>query len=160
LWPKVEFAKDVGAPLGKRAVGRQKKNRIKSCLEGGSGKKPQKSGRILIRGKCKCPNCGELGHRKNSPKCPLNGTKKRQEPTYVSSCSYVSFILYLCLVHLVRKGNHEKMSQKIGFLGTWRREVHLNNKSTCPQYVVQMNMNQPHLPKNVLAKSPQGRRRR
>jgi hypothetical protein len=30
----------------------------------------------FIRGKFKCPNCLELGHRKNSPKCPLNGTKK------------------------------------------------------------------------------------
>jgi len=80
FWPKVEFAKDVGSPLGKRAVGRQRKNRIKSCLEGGSGKKPQKTGKILIRGPCKCPNCGVLGHRKNSPKCSLNGTKKRQEP--------------------------------------------------------------------------------
>lgn len=36
-WPKVELAFKVGAPLSKRGVGRQQKNRIKSCLEGGSG---------------------------------------------------------------------------------------------------------------------------
>jgi hypothetical protein len=34
--------------------------------------------RKLVRGKFKCPNCHELGHRKDSPKCPLNGSKKRQ----------------------------------------------------------------------------------
>jgi hypothetical protein len=39
FWPKVDDASMVVAPIGKRAVGRQKKNRIKSCLEGGSGKK-------------------------------------------------------------------------------------------------------------------------
>ncbi|KAF0896656.1 hypothetical protein E2562_026769 [Oryza meyeriana var. granulata] len=36
-WPKVNLELPVVAPLGKRSVGRQKKNRIKSCLEGGSG---------------------------------------------------------------------------------------------------------------------------
>jgi hypothetical protein len=36
-WPKVDLAFEVGAPLSKRGVGRQQKNRIKSCLEGGSG---------------------------------------------------------------------------------------------------------------------------
>jgi predicted RNA-binding Zn-ribbon protein involved in translation (DUF1610 family) len=78
----VEIATDVGAPLSKRAVGRQRKNKIKGCLEGGSGKKLSENetekAKKLIRGKFKCPNCGELGHRKNSPKCRLNGTKKKQ----------------------------------------------------------------------------------
>jgi hypothetical protein len=82
FWSKVSIAADVGAPLGKRAVGRQRKNRIKSCLEGGSGKKPSgketEKAKKVLRGKFRCPNCGELGHRKNSPKCRLNGTKKRQ----------------------------------------------------------------------------------
>ena len=63
-------------------MGRQRKNRIKGCLEGGSGKKASgtetEKERNLIHGKMKCSNCGEIGHRKNSPKCPLNGTKKRQ----------------------------------------------------------------------------------
>jgi hypothetical protein len=77
FWPKVQIAADVGAPIGKRPVGRQRKNRIKGCLEGGSGKKPEKA-KKMICGKFKCLNCDELGHRKNSPKCPLNGTKKRQ----------------------------------------------------------------------------------
>jgi hypothetical protein len=72
FWPEVEIAADVDAPLSKRAVGRQRKNRIKGCLEGGSGKKlsGNETGKAkkLICGKFKCSNCGELGHRKNSPK--------------------------------------------------------------------------------------------
>jgi hypothetical protein len=39
FWPEVDIGVSVGAPLGKRLVGRQRKNRFKSCLEGGSGKK-------------------------------------------------------------------------------------------------------------------------
>jgi uncharacterized protein (DUF2164 family) len=39
FWPTVDFASQVCAPMSKRGVGRQRKNRIKSCLEGGSGKK-------------------------------------------------------------------------------------------------------------------------
>jgi hypothetical protein len=39
LWPKVDIGFHVGAPLGRRKVGRQRKNRIKGCIEGGSGKK-------------------------------------------------------------------------------------------------------------------------
>jgi hypothetical protein len=31
-WPKVLFAKEVCSPIGKRGVGRQRKNRIKGCL--------------------------------------------------------------------------------------------------------------------------------
>jgi hypothetical protein len=81
FWPKVDFAKEVGALLGKRGVGRQRKNRIKSCLEGGSSKKKPSNDtektKKVIRGKFRCPNCGELGHRKSSYKCPLNDTKKR-----------------------------------------------------------------------------------
>jgi hypothetical protein len=81
LWPKVGIAKETGAPLAKRAVGRQRKNRIKSCLEGGSSKKSSNTetekSKKQLRGRFKCPNCGEVGHRKNSPKCSLNGTKKR-----------------------------------------------------------------------------------
>jgi hypothetical protein len=82
FWPQVAIAAYVGAPLLKRVVGRQRKHRMKGCLEGGSGKKTKKKesekAKKLIRGKFKCPNYGELGHRKSSPKCPLNGTKKRQ----------------------------------------------------------------------------------
>ena len=88
FWPKVDFAKEVGAPLGKRGVGRQRKNRFKSCLEGGSSKKKpaneSEKAKKIIRGKFKCPNCGELGHRKTSYKCPLNGTKKRYSYNLVS----------------------------------------------------------------------------
>jgi hypothetical protein len=82
FWPKVSLADEVNAPIGKRSVGRQRKNRIKSCLEGGATKKKQsipeeEKEKKLLRGKIKCPNCGQLGHRKASPKCPLNGSKKR-----------------------------------------------------------------------------------
>jgi hypothetical protein len=35
----VDFAAHVGAPLGKRSVGCQRKNRIKGCLEGGGNRK-------------------------------------------------------------------------------------------------------------------------
>jgi len=38
MWPKVDLGYVLGAPLGKRGVGRQRKNRIKSFLEGGSRK--------------------------------------------------------------------------------------------------------------------------
>jgi hypothetical protein len=56
---------------------------MKSCLEGGSGKKASGKDnaktRKLIRCQIRYPNYGELGHRKNNPKCHLNGTKKMQE---------------------------------------------------------------------------------
>jgi hypothetical protein len=84
MWPKVDDASEVAAPIGKRAAGRQWKNRIKSCLEGGSGKNKRKvageeeTGRKVLKRRCRCPNCGELGHRASSYKCKLNGTKKKQ----------------------------------------------------------------------------------
>jgi hypothetical protein len=40
FWPKVDIGVVVGASLAKRPVGQQRKNHFKSCLEGGSGKKP------------------------------------------------------------------------------------------------------------------------
>jgi hypothetical protein len=43
FWPEVEIAAYVGAPLLKRAVGRQMKNIMKGCLEGESGKKMEKN---------------------------------------------------------------------------------------------------------------------
>jgi hypothetical protein len=39
FWPNVDIGVPVGAPLVKRPVGWQRKNRIKGCLEVGSGKK-------------------------------------------------------------------------------------------------------------------------
>ncbi|XP_035823234.1 uncharacterized protein [Zea mays] len=86
-WPKLDLPIEIAAPLSKRSVGRQKKNRIKGCLEGGSG--GSKSGpnisenenektKKMIRGKARCSGCGEFGHRKSSYKCSLNGTKKRK----------------------------------------------------------------------------------
>jgi hypothetical protein len=81
FWPQVSIAMEVGASISKRPVERQRKNRVKGCLEvGGNSKKPSSSekDKTNIHGKFKYPNCQELGHRKNSRKCPLNGTKKRQ----------------------------------------------------------------------------------
>jgi hypothetical protein len=81
FWPKVDIANEVFAPMAKRGVGRQRKNRIKSCLEGGTAKKRKGVENAQCTTKIKrqytCPNCGQLGHRKTSYKCPLNGTKKR-----------------------------------------------------------------------------------
>lgn len=80
-WPKVDISSEIGAPLGKRSVGRQRKNRIKSALEGGGGtKKPKETEKEKkrIEGKCRCPKCGELGHRQSSYECPYNGIKKRK----------------------------------------------------------------------------------
>jgi hypothetical protein len=80
FWPKVDIRVPVRAPLVKRLVGRQRKNRMKVCLEVGTGTK--KSGKEkektqkLFQEQFRCPNCGELGHRKNSSKSYLNGTKK------------------------------------------------------------------------------------
>jgi hypothetical protein len=59
----------------KKGGGRQRKNRIKDCLEGGSGgsksssnatKNQNKKTKQMVRGKVRCLNCGELGHRKTS----------------------------------------------------------------------------------------------
>jgi hypothetical protein len=78
FWPEVDIGVPVGAPLSKRHVGRQQKGRFKSSLEGGSVKKQsdkdKKKTKKMVRGPFKCPNYGELGHRKNSPKCHLNST--------------------------------------------------------------------------------------
>jgi hypothetical protein len=56
--------------------------KMKGCLKGGSSKKTSatdtEKAKKIIRVKFKCPNCHKLGHRKNSPKCHFNGTKKRQ----------------------------------------------------------------------------------
>jgi len=82
----------VAATFVPRGVGRQRKLRIKSFLEGGGGKSSAKSGsksdnkdgnnevdkgkKQMIRGKRKRNRYGELGHGETSYKCSLNGTKK------------------------------------------------------------------------------------
>ena len=89
-WPQVHLPFVVGAPLAKRNVGRQRKLRIKGCLEGGHKKKgandsandgstapTDAKGKKMIKGPVTCLRCGEKGHRQASYKCPLNGTKKR-----------------------------------------------------------------------------------
>jgi hypothetical protein len=71
-WPHVDIGFKLLPPLTKRAVGRQRKNRIPSCLEF-KGNKPRGKGLFQVQ----CKNCFGFGHRTTSPKCPLNGTKKR-----------------------------------------------------------------------------------
>lgn len=95
-WPHVDLPFEVGAPLPRKTVGRNRRLRFKSCLEGGGGKSKDKAAanetdkgkKQMIRGKRKCKGCGELGHTQTSYKCSLNGTKKRQ------GCS-----LYFCFFH-------------------------------------------------------------
>jgi hypothetical protein len=116
FWPKVDFAKEVGAPLGKKGVGRQRKNRIKSCLEGGSSKKKPSNDtektKKVIRGKFRCPNYGELGHRKSSYKCPLNGTKKR----YYVNINFLHNIIIVYLTYIITgNGGRGKTQQRNGF---------------------------------------------
>uniref|UniRef100_K4AL77 Uncharacterized protein n=1 Tax=Setaria italica TaxID=4555 RepID=K4AL77_SETIT len=63
-------------PLQKRAVGRQRKNRIPSCL-GNKGNKAKSKGKWQVQ----CSNCLGHGYRSTSPKCPLNGKKGVNETT-------------------------------------------------------------------------------
>jgi hypothetical protein len=120
FWPEVDIDEAVGAPLAKRPVGQQWKNRIKGCLEGGSGKKPsdKEKGktRKLFRGQFRCPNCGELGHRKNSPKCRLNGTKKRQDSSFMHVIVFFLCPLCNCSFSLnTGKGRQGSLAQGHGF---------------------------------------------
>ncbi|KAF0927739.1 hypothetical protein E2562_035988 [Oryza meyeriana var. granulata] len=103
-WPQLELLFVVGAPLDKRKVERQKKLRVKGCLEGGHRKKGASNdtieggnddeganngtnegaptnakGKKMIRGPVTCKRCGEKDHRQASYKCPLNGTKKKRK---------------------------------------------------------------------------------
>jgi hypothetical protein len=114
FWPKVEIAPFMGAPLAKGLVGRQRKNRIKGCLEGGSGKKAESKDnektRKLVRGKYRCPNCGELGHQKNNPKCRLNGSKKRS--VLLSLLSFLLSKTTLITLFLCRKRKPRKNTTK------------------------------------------------
>ncbi|KAF0920908.1 hypothetical protein E2562_037593 [Oryza meyeriana var. granulata] len=74
-WPKVDLPFKLGAPLGKRSVGRQRKLRIKGCLETG-GKTSAKSDdkkKKMVGGPVTCKRYGEKGHRQTSYK---NGDKK------------------------------------------------------------------------------------
>lgn len=100
-WPKVELPFVVGAPLGKRGVGRQKKLRIKGCLEGGGGKSKAASiaggkegKKQMVQGPVTCQRCGAQGHRQSSYKCPMNGTKKRYT-YFIFMSSFNSHILII-----------------------------------------------------------------
>jgi hypothetical protein len=101
-WPQVKLDFDMVPPISKRPIGRQRKLRIKGCLEdGGSsskGKKKlhdkgkeqddggeEKAQKNGVKGKPKekkrfgttnrCKKCGELGHRQT--KCPENEPRER-----------------------------------------------------------------------------------
>jgi hypothetical protein len=120
FWPQVEIALDVGSPLGKRAVGRQRKNRIKGCLEGGSGKKASAKDtdkpktKTLLRGQFKCPNYHELGHRKNSLKCLLNGIKKRQFIFFMCTNFDTIASITVLIYFLMCRKRKQKQQQKDG----------------------------------------------
>ena len=86
-WPQVELGFRVLPPLVKRQVGRQKKNRIPEFLEN-KGNKPRTKGMWQVT----CKTCFEKGHRSSSPKCPMNGTKKRYKLYHNLSFDY-SFVL-------------------------------------------------------------------
>lgn len=69
-WPKVNIGFKLLPPLTKREVGRQRKNQIVGCLDKG---KARSKGKWQVQ----CKRCLAMGHRSTSPKCPLNGTKKK-----------------------------------------------------------------------------------
>uniref|UniRef100_A0A0E0EPJ4 Uncharacterized protein n=1 Tax=Oryza meridionalis TaxID=40149 RepID=A0A0E0EPJ4_9ORYZ len=62
-WPKVKMPFDLGAPLEKRGVGRQRKLRIKGCLENGGKSSANSDGKNkkVIRGLVTCKRCGGKG---------------------------------------------------------------------------------------------------
>jgi hypothetical protein len=69
----------------------------------------QKKAKKLVRGKFKCLNCHEPGHRKNSNMCPLNGTKKRQ---VLDISHFLSFRTYLIHLLMCRKRKPRKNTTK------------------------------------------------
>ncbi|CAO2142805.1 unnamed protein product, partial [Urochloa humidicola] len=71
-WAHVELDFTLRPPLQKRPVGRQRKNRIPGCMEFKGNRKSKGKWQV------QCRNCLGRGHRTTSPKCPLNGTKKRK----------------------------------------------------------------------------------
>ncbi|XP_040242864.2 uncharacterized protein [Aegilops tauschii subsp. strangulata] len=76
-WPHVQFPFDMEAPLDKkRGVGRPRKNRYKSFLEGGDGGPKKKKEPKQLGSKNRCKRCHILGHRQST--CPLNGPKPRK----------------------------------------------------------------------------------
>jgi hypothetical protein len=87
LLSKVDIGFHVSAPLGRRKVGRQRKNKIKGCPEGGSEKKPSaneiKKAMKLVRGKFKCANCHEVGHKKIALSLYSTAPRKGKYLTYL-----------------------------------------------------------------------------
>ena len=98
-WPHVDLGFKVLPPLSKREVGRQRKNRYPSCLED-KGNKPRGKGAWQVQ----CKNCFQFGHRTTSPKCPLNGTKKR----------YAWAVIFSCIFSVLKFWNFYKFNTIIG----------------------------------------------
>jgi len=71
-WAKVDIGFKLRPPLAKRPVGRQRKNRIPSCLES-KGSKPWTKGMWLVQ----CQRCLGRGHRMTSPQMLSQWYKKR-----------------------------------------------------------------------------------
>jgi hypothetical protein len=58
-----------------------------------------------------CKGCLAFGHRSSSPKCPLNGTKKRYNwKLFLSLANYIFFvsILLTCCLAICRKSRSKK----------------------------------------------------
>jgi hypothetical protein len=91
--PNVEKDFICHPPLGKkRGVGRQRKNRIPSCLE--------RSGKATRQ--VRCEGCGELGHRRGSWRCALTGTKKRYVCSHPFTCLRCPCIYLLNMLYRKR----------------------------------------------------------
>ncbi|CAM0947138.1 unnamed protein product [Alopecurus aequalis] len=103
-WPQVTLGFEMVPPISKRPIGRQRKLRIKGCLEDGGGSSKgkkkvdckgkeqddgdeEKSQENSVKGKEKekkrfgttsrCKLCGELGHRRTG--CPQNEPRERKK---------------------------------------------------------------------------------
>lgn len=74
----------------------------------------------MIRGKVLCPNCGEFGHRKTSYKCPLNGTKKRQDLNCLILFLSFTYLFTFSYLFLLGQEGQGKIVPKDGFLKSLR----------------------------------------
>jgi hypothetical protein len=106
-WHEVEIVAYVGAPLLKRVVRQQRKNRMRGVLKVEVERK-QVGMRLRkqtkkIRGKFKCPNCGELGHRKTALSAPLMEQRKGKILSFVIILFHISYYKLFCFLCRKRK---------------------------------------------------------
>jgi hypothetical protein len=125
-WPQVELPFAIGAPLAKGSAGRQRKLRLKGCLEGGQIKKnveganEGENGAAPINAKKKkmtrepltSIRCGEKGYRQASSKCPLNGTTKKGKYNFSPSKILNNLLILLVESRINLEGMLQKLSQE------------------------------------------------